>query len=92
MAAGSLNSVAEKNKENMVRDRETNQGGSNLLWDVLSTNWTFCGRNPLSIFFFFFWYLKSKNLNRDCQLLIKALSHLISKETSGSLLHESMNL
>lgn len=58
MAAGSLNSVAEKNKENMVRDRETNQGGSNLLWDVLSTNWTFCGRNPLSIFFFFFLVLK----------------------------------
>ena len=42
--------------------------------------------------FFFFWYLKSKNLNRDCQLLIKALSHLISKETLGSLLGESMNL
>ena len=53
MAAGSLNSVSEKNKENVVRDRETNQGGSYLLRDVLSTNSTFCGWNPLSLFFFF---------------------------------------
>ena len=49
-------------------------------------------KSSQSFFFLFFWYLKSKNLNRDCQLLIKALSHLISKETLGSLLGESMNL
>lgn len=62
MAAGSLNTVSGKDKEKVVRDRESHQDGDKLLWNVLNPTWTFYGHDalmnkhssPQHFFLFFF--------------------------------------
>lgn len=41
MAAGSLNTVSGKNKEKMVRDRESSQDEVKSLWNIVNRTWTF---------------------------------------------------
>lgn len=91
MAAGSLNTMSGKNKEKMVRDRESSQDEVKSLWNIFNRTWTFYDihslmnthSSPKGFFFFFgfgfgFWVFclfVFCILTKNVSFFIKAISH-----------------
>lgn len=98
MAAEALNTTSGKNKEKMLRDRESSQDEVKSLWNVLNTTWTFYDINFLmskhsspKVVFFFVLFLVS--WQRMSAFLSRLFPTVISDNgTLGSLLDEKHEL
>lgn len=89
MAAGSLNTMSGKNKEKMVRDRESSQDEVKSLWNIFNRTWTFYDIHSLMnthsspkaffvCFGFVFWVFclfVFCILRKNVSFFIKAISH-----------------